>query len=115
MAIIETKENEQEGLLQTHYYKCSYEQLKKKYLDILPKLHFNIVSIDDSYHEVFCEKGNMTVTAKIIEQTPKETSIDFYISNEGFFRPTKKSLEFIATIYKEISSVYELKGLGLHK
>lgn len=31
-AIIETKENEKDGLLKTHYYKTSYDEMKDVYL-----------------------------------------------------------------------------------
>ncbi len=37
MATIETSENAKELMLQTHYYKASYEQIKKVYLDLVEK------------------------------------------------------------------------------
>ena len=113
--ILETNENEQEGLLQSHYYKASYEQLKELYLEIIQKQGMRLVSIDDNYCEIFSERPHMTVMAKIIEQNLRETSIDFYISAEYLFGNKKKALEFVDSIYRAIEKKYELKGLGLHK
>lgn len=114
-AIVETKEQAKEELLQTHYYKTSYDNLKELYFEIAKKLGLRLVSIDDNYCEIFAEKPHLTVLAKIIEQNPKETSIDFYISAEYLFGNVKKALDVLDRIYKEIEKTYELKGLGLHK
>ncbi len=113
--IIETSEHAVEELLQTHYYKTSYEKLKNCYLDILERLRVRVISIDDNYLEIFAEQPHMAIQAKIIEQTPVETSIDFYISAEYLFGNKKKAYGFIQTIYQEIEKSFELKGLSLHK
>lgn len=115
MAIIETKENDNLEILKTHYYKASYEQVKAVYLDVLGKMNFNIVSVDDNYNEIFAEVPHMSVTAKIIEQTPKETSIDFYVNAEYLIGSKKKVFTFIQAVYNEIAKKYEFKGLGLHQ
>lgn len=115
MAIIETRENEVVDLLQTHYFKASYNQIKELYLKVLNKLNHVVQSINDDFGEIFSEVPHMTCTAKIIMQNPKETSIDFYISAEYLIGSTKKAYKFIKTIYTEIEKEYELKGLSLHK
>jgi hypothetical protein len=66
-------------ILQTHYYKASYDQIKKVYLDYLDELNHNVVSVNDDYTEVYSEIPHMEVIAKIIMQDPEETSIDFEI------------------------------------
>lgn len=114
-AILETKENLTDELLQTHYYKASYEDIKNAYLNICKKLGLRLVSIDDSYSEIFAEKPHMTVLAKIIEQNPKESSIDFYISAEYLFGNKKKARALLEDVYKELAKSFEIKGLGLHK
>ncbi|MDE5546153.1 MAG: hypothetical protein K2I88_01685 [Anaeroplasmataceae bacterium] len=113
--ILETHENAQEELLQTHYYKTSYDKLKECYLDILEKLHIHVISIDDNYLEIYAEKPHMSIQAKIIEQTPVETSIDFYIDAEFLFGNKNKIYSFLLTMYQELGKSFELKGLGLHK
>lgn len=113
-AIVETSERATLELLQTHYYKTSYEKLKESYLDILRKLNARIISIDDTYLEIFAETPHMAIQAKIIEQTPVETSIDFYISSEFLFGSKKKAYQFIQTVYDALGMTYELKGLALH-
>ena len=50
MAVIETSENAKELVLQTHYYKASYEQIKKAYLAYLETTNHEIVSENDDYH-----------------------------------------------------------------
>lgn len=113
--IVETKENAQEELFKTHYYKTSYEKLKNLYLDLLDKLQIQVISIDDNYFEIYAEKPHMSIQAKIIEQTPVETSIDFYIDAEYLFGNKGKINGFLTTIYTELEKTFELKGLGLHK
>lgn len=114
-AVVETNEVEKTELLTTHYYKTSYENLKNTYLDFLKQNEFHVVSIDDNYCEIFAEKTRVTILAKIIEQNPKETSIDFYVTTEFLFGNNKKALDIISSAYKYIGSKYEIKGLGLHK
>lgn len=114
MAIVETFENETIELLKTHYYKASYDEIKNLYLEIIKNLGHTLNSINDDYSEIFSEVPHMSVTAKIIMQTPKETSIDFYISAEYLLFSSKKAYKFIQTVYKEIEKKYELKGLSLH-
>jgi hypothetical protein len=115
MPIIETLENAVSQDLQTHYYKASYDQIKEVYLETLKRLGHDIVSVNDDYAEIFSELPHFSVNAKIIMQTPKETSIDFYIDSEFLIGNTKKALKFMDTIYKSIEKKYELKGVSLHK
>ena len=115
MAAVETKELETIELLQTHYYKASYDEIKQLYLEILGTMGHSVVSVNDDYCEIFSEAPHMTVTAKVIMQTPKETSIDFYINSEFLFGASKKAYRFIQEVYKKIEAKYELKGLSLHK
>lgn len=65
MAVIETGENQTKLVLQTHYYKASYEQIKEVYLAILEELGHNVVSVNDDYTEVYSEIPHMEVIAKI--------------------------------------------------
>lgn len=115
MAVIETSEHETVDLLKTHYYKASYDQIKEAYLEVLKNLKHTVVSVNDDYHEIFSEVAHMVVTAKIIMQTPKETSIDFFINAEYLLGSHKKACKFIQAVLKYIESKYELKGLSLHK
>lgn len=114
MAFLETTEQNTIELLQTHYYKASYDQIKEIYLEILKAKKHNVLSINDDYSEIFSESGKLTITAKIIMQTPRETSIDFFIEERSLFGSTKGALKFIAEVLKTIEAKYELKGLGLH-
>ena len=112
-ATIETKELESIDLLKTHYYKTCYEDLKNEYLRIVEHMGFDIVSIDDIYSEIFIEKSRMSVTTKIIEHTPRETSIDFYINADFLIGSKKKAITFIAEVLALIGKRFELKGLSL--
>ena len=76
MASVETQEIAFKECLTTHYYKASYDQIKKVYLEILSDMKQHVISINDEYCEIFSENFAMSVTAKIIMQTPIETSID---------------------------------------
>ena len=115
MATIETSENAKEEILQTHYYKASYDNIKELYLEYLKKLGHHIESINDDYSEVFSTGPHISVTAKIIMQNPKETSIDFYIDSEFLVGNGKKAITFMKEVYKDIEKKYELKGLSLHR
>lgn len=114
MAIFETKEVCAEDIMKTHYYKTSYEKMKEVYLKYLKDRQFHIVSIDDHYGEIYAEFGRLSVQAKIIEQTPRETSIDFYINSEYLFGNKKKMVQFICECYQLLEKNVEFKGLGLH-
>lgn len=115
MAVIETGENQKSLILQTHYYKASYDQIKEAYLAILEELKHNIVSVNDDYTEVYSEIPHMEVIAKIIMQDPKETSIDFYINSDFLMGAKSKAEKFIQTVLAKIEAKYEFKGVSLHK
>ena len=115
MPIIETLENAVSQDLQTHYYKASYDQIKEVYLETLKRLGHDIVSVNDDYSEIFSEIPHFSVNAKIIMQTPKETSIDFYIDSEFLFGNKKKAINFMKEVYKDIEKKYEFKGVSLHR
>ena len=112
-AVVETKELESIDLLKTHYYKTNYEKLKEAYLRLLEAKGYDIISIDDNYSEIFAEKGHISVTTKIIEHTPRETSIDFYINADFLFGSKKKAYMFIQDILTKLDKQFELKGLSL--
>ena len=115
MATIETLENAKNPDLQTHYFKASYDQIKKVYLDTLKRLNHEIISVNDDFGEIFSEIPHFSVNAKIIMQNPKETSIDFYIDSEFLVGNGKKAQKFLNEVYKDIEKLYELKGLSLHR
>jgi hypothetical protein len=114
MASIETQELGLKPVLTTHYFKASYDQIKALYLEILKDMNQKVISINDDYCEIFSENFTMSVTAKIIMQTPIETSVDFFINCESLFGKSKAT-KFIAEVYRRIEMKYQLKGLGLHK
>ena len=115
MATFDTSENAKELIFQSHYYKASYEQIKKVYLEYLDKLGHTIVSINDDYSEIYSEVPRFTVVAKIIEQDPLETSIDFSIIIDSMLGARKKAEKFIDNALKAIEGIYEFKGVALHK
>ncbi len=114
MLVIETKEVCSEEALKTHYYKTSYLKLKETVINYFQRKNFHILSIDDNYSEISAEKPHFMVQVKIIEQNPKETSIDFYINSEFLFGNKKKVYAFLEEINQVLSKEHELKGLGLH-
>lgn len=112
---IETSENATELLLQTHYYKTSYDELKATYLSILNDIGHTVTSVNDDYCEICSEVPNMIVIAKIIMQDLKETSIDFSINATFAIGGKKKIKAFIDMILKKIEEKHEFKGVSLHK
>ncbi len=114
MLTIETKEVCSDERLKTHYYKTSYEKLKETVINYFKKNSFHIVSIDDNYGEISIEKPHFMVQVKIIEQNPRETSIDYYINAEFLFGNKKKAYAFLEEMNQVIMKEHELKGLGLH-
>lgn len=114
-AIVETKELESVDLLRTHYYRASYVEIKAVYLKIVNEMGYSVVSVNDDYNEIFAESSRMGITAKIIEQNPKETSIDFYITADYLFGSKRRAYNFIGIVLSEIQKKYQLKGISLHK
>ena len=109
-----TDEKSQIELLQTHYFKASYEEIKNRFIEIMEEDGYQIVSVNDDYSEVYLEKAHVEVIAKIIMQNPKETSIDLHINADFLFGSKDKAFKILAFILKKIEEKYELKGLGLH-
>lgn len=115
MTVIETGENQKKLILQTHYYKASYDEVKKVYLAFIEEENHNVVSVNDDYTEIYSEIPHMEVIAKIIMQDPKETSIDFYINSDFMVGAKGKAEKFIERALAKIESQYEFKGVALHK
>lgn len=115
MTVVETSENAKKLELQTHYYKASYDEIKKVYLSILEEEKHTVVSVNDDYTEIYSEIPHMEVIAKIIMQDPKETSIDFYINSDFMVGAKGKAEKFIQRVLAKIDAAYEFKGVSLHK
>ena len=115
MTVVETSENAKKLILQTHYYKASYDEVKEFYLSILEEEKHTVVSVNDDYTEVYSEIPHMEVIAKIIMQDPEETSIDFEIHADFLAGNKGKAEKFITNVYKKIEAQYEFKGSALHK
>ena len=116
MGIVETSENAKNLILQTHYYKATYEQIKNLYLEIVEGLKHKIISVNDDFGEICSELPHMSVVAKIINLgDPLETSIDFYIASEYLVASNKKATKFIDIVLKKIEEKYPFKGVSLHQ
>ena len=114
MYTLKTYERSLSDLTKTHYYKTSYDGLKKIYLEYLENNGYRIVSVNDDYFEIYAEKAHVEIIAKIIMQNPKETSIDFHINCEFLFGNKGKSMRIVNDIYTFLEKNVELKGLSLH-
>jgi hypothetical protein len=114
MASIETQEFATKEVLTTHYFRASYDQIKEIYLEILKDMHQKVIAINDEYGEIFSENFTMSVTARIIMQTPIETSLDLFVNCESLFGKSK-AIKYINEVYNRVGAKYTLKGLGLHR
>ncbi len=112
---LETNESENVELLQTHYYKTSYNSLKDAVIEYLHKNGYEISEFNDDYGEAVARKGYFSTTLKIIMQNPRETSIDFFLEYYGMFFKKKKIYQFLSDIYDYLGKKFEFKGLGLHQ
>ena len=115
MTVVETSENAKKLILQTHYYKASYDEVKEFYLSILEEEKHTVVSVNDDYTEIYSEIPHMEVIAKIIMQDPKETSIDFYINSDFMVGARGKAEKFIERVLAKFEGKFEFKGVSLHK
>ncbi len=112
---IETRENGNNELIQTHYYKTSYDNIKKALVDYLTKNQYSVSEFNDDYGEAIATKGYLSVTIKIIMQNPRETSVDFFVEYYGFLGRKKKVNSFLMDMYNYLGKQFEFKGLGLHQ
>ena len=117
MAVFETSELALDLTYQTHYYKTSYAELKKAYLEALEGLKHNIVSDNDDYCEIYAEAPHMEVIAKLtqLDPTQKECAIDFEIHADYVVGAAKKATTFIKEVLERIEEKFEFKGVALHK
>ena len=112
---VETVEYASYELLQTHYYKTSYDSLKSAIIEFLTNNGFQISEFNDDYGEAVAIKGKLSTTIKIITQNPRETSIDFFIEYYGFLGRKRAVFSFLEQVYHYLGQKFEFKGLGLHQ
>lgn len=110
----ETKEDEGYELLQTHYYKTSYELMKQAVIEYFKNLGYQVTDFNDDYGEGMVISSKLRATIKIIMQNPRETSIDFFVEYNGLFGKKQVGI-FLANFYDYCSRKFEFKGLGLHQ
>lgn len=96
----ETSEDEIEGFLQTHYYKC----LEDKMFEYLPKLletkyKCKILSVNEDYNEITAYHKDFDITLKVVMPEINKTSVDIFISSRYVFEfgKTKKLMQDLFT------------------
>lgn len=112
--LYETNESDSVEVFKTHYYKTSYDDLKKAILEYASQNGLEQVAWNDDYCEGSLVNSNTSLTLKIIMQNPRETSIDFTIEVTSLFGAKRKAITLLNDIYAFLGNKFELKGLGLH-
>ena len=110
----ETHENDAIEIFKTHYYKTNYDNMKNAYIEFMKNNGFQVQEFNNDYGEGVAYNNKMSITAKIIMQNQRETSIDFFIECNGFFGKAKV-INFLEEVYSYLAKKFEFKGLGLHQ
>lgn len=111
---VETSENSRHDFLKTHYYKCSYVQLRKAVIDVCEALGFTLTFEDEGYCEILLQRRDANLTFKINEFTKRETGLDIFVDAYYVLMKKTKVEKLLRTIYLHLGKKVEFKGLGLH-
>lgn len=110
---VETSENANHPLLQTHYYKTIEKTLKEAFIKVITNMGYTVTDVSQ-YDEVLAVSEKMNITAKIFSTYPNETCLDFLIDSYYFFSRSKIKKELIK-IYMGLEALVPFKGLSLNK
>jgi len=114
----ETRENHEDTLLQTRYYKTMKDKMMKEVEAMLANREgFEVASISEDHGEIIVnvkkgKKAFMVVT--IIMVRPLRTAVDLSVSTDTFFfSDFGYSRKVIEQLYKDLDSRLPFVGTGL--
>lgn len=114
----ETRENHDDELFQTRYYKTMKDKMMKEIDTMLRNREgFEVASISEDHGEIIVnvKKGKKAfLVVTIIMVRPLRTAVDFSVSTETlFFSDFGYSRKIIEQLYKDLDSRLPFVGTGL--
>jgi len=110
---IETRELHKKVALRTHYYRNSFDQVKKALDTIVEEDNMQVQDVNRKFGDIYLLGDGYEVIVSAIQLTPNETSIDFkinYFVTIGWNRPEKKAVH----LYARLDQLLHFKGTVLH-
>ncbi len=112
MSFFETRELHPKEALRTRWYQCSYEEAKTAVMRTANELGYNVVDVNDTFHEMLLEGAN-DIVVKIVSYTRYEQGIDFTVTTPWLF-DLGRSSRLVDRLYTNIGKYVKFKGVSLH-
>ena len=112
MSFYETHELHRKEALRTHWYQCSYQDVKKAIFDMAEELGYGVIDVNDTFQEMLLEGPN-TLVIKITSFGRYEQGVDFNLTTKWFF-DFGLGKNTVTKLYAQIGRHVKFKGVSLH-
>ena len=112
MSFYETHELHRKEALRTHWYQCTYDDVKKAIFKIAEELGYGVIDVNDRYQEMLLE-GPDSLVVKVTSYTKYEQGVDFNLQTKWFF-DFGLGKNVITKWYSHIGKHCKFKGVSLH-
>ena len=109
----ETSENNQDVLLQTHYYRNRGDDVIEVVKEMIKDEGGEIKAEIPNFLEIYYENVNYSATVTIVSVRPTETAVDFKVTTYKLI-PAGKGKKIIARLYEYLDKKLGFKGLSLY-
>lgn len=109
----ETSDNHQNSKLQTHYYRCRYEDAKEAVLQMIKTFKGQNIIVNDEFQEISFQTSRFTGIVSIVNTRPTEAAIDIKLSFNSI--SFGKGFKIIEDMYLNLDKKLPFKGTGLYK
>lgn len=110
----ETKDNHENGLLRTHYYRARYDNVKETILRLAKEKGLSVRSVDDTHKEIYLQSNGYHLIIVLVNTTPAETAVDMKITTYQLIG-MKKGIKIISEYYSQLDKKLTFKGVGLYR
>lgn len=112
MSFYETRELHTKEAFRTHWYQCTYDQMKKALFDVAEDLGYSVVDVNDTFKEILLE-GRHLIIVKVTSFNKYEQGIDFNITTKWLL-DLGRGKTLVNRLYAGIAEYVKFKGVSLH-
>lgn len=102
----ETKDNHKNEVLRTRYYRTDYEKMKEYLKKVFNDEKFELLSVDDNYHELHFYKVNVEVIVSVFSESYFKQGVDFKV-NSNYIISRGRGLKLIDRLYNALDKNFE--------
>ena len=112
MSFYETRELHSKEAFRTHWYQCTYDQMKKAIFDVAEELGYGVIDVNDTFKEILLE-GPHLVIIKVTSFNRYEQGVDFNITTKWLL-DLGRGKHVVNRLYNSIAKHVKFKGVSLH-